>query len=498
MSSNNKTSTSESFERGLMDAVKERKRVARGGKKDQDGEGDGGAPTRSTMGASGGSASSFGGAGSGGYAHGSSSSATHFKKLRAFLDRLGKNDEKFNSIDFCKEKYLFAYCWKDDDLFGELLGILRTNTQIATVHLDPTLLRRMPKEQLEVLFEAIGSVENLNELNFTSTTGQASVLDIHLLRAALGRCSDRLQSLRLHSIRPHGQEEDVEDLIKTMSTCTALEKFEFYITSTSSIDLDVFVRAINYCPNIQQIRMISSLRKRTAWLTGGTIGGYFCSSPTLKQLTLRNQRLTKEHIPDICDALRTNTVLEFLDLDGNNLGDEGITILANRMLNKDAENYSSLIELDISENWFSDDGVIAISNALVNNASLSIINLQQNMMTKPALDSLIRMLKYNFYLEELEIDKDHDEDVLDAIEFYLQMNNDVNRSNLLCLVDNPKFKGGEGDSDNNFDKYQVQVNPESNTEDWINSILQYCNDYESEEDLSTVYYLLRSNPSLCE
>lgn len=476
-SSNQKTSSSVAFERLAMEAYGEKKKAEAAGGGVGVGVGGGGSEKGS---AKAGEGSEKGGSGSG--------SSTSEKKLRALFDKLGENDEKFFTIDFCKQRNLFAYCWADDELFGELLGILRTNSVVTKVDIDPTLLRRLPREQTSVLFEAVGALENLEELNFTSLTGQ-SVLEIDLLSVALSRCTTTLQSLRLHSIKPHGSEEDLDDFISAIQGCKALNKFEFFVTSTANINLDTFVRAINGCPAIEEIRMISNLRRRQAWISAETIAEY-CKSPTLKKLTLRNQRMTKDHMPVICDALKTNPVLEYLDFDGNNLGDEGVCLLANEVLAAAPDNKSNLIELDISENWFGDTGCIAISNALITNKSLSFLNVQQNNNnTKPSLDSIVEMLSYNFYLEELEIDQEFDdekdgEEVEDLeiynniIEFYLHLNNEANRGGLLELK-------------REISGYKIVVKAESTPDQWIDAIENVS------DDLSCLYYLLRINPCLC-
>jgi len=260
--------------------------------------------------------------------------------------------------------------------------------------------------------------------------------------------------------------------------------------------------------------------------------------------------------------LRSN--LEFLDVKGNNLGDYGAMAIAKVLSARNNKNYTQTItELDLRENWIGDQGIIAIAEALQTNKTLQILNCQQNNLSEDGYISLIHMLQRNYFMEELEIDTiDTPDYIIEKMDFYLQLNCDVCRSNLLhyditkdknpqCFenddsknntevndsesqrdadadiitqktsedeeevveemepeeveeeveeemedMDDDKYDDNQSEDEESHyqpkEEFYGQVLPTTTKDDWLGVI------EDNIEELDCVYYLFRSNPSLCD
>eukprot|EP00487_Bulimina_marginata_P009612 TRINITY_DN4098_c0_g2_i1.p1 TRINITY_DN4098_c0_g2~~TRINITY_DN4098_c0_g2_i1.p1 ORF type:complete len:221 (+),score=11.84 TRINITY_DN4098_c0_g2_i1:601-1263(+) len=89
-----------------------------------------------------------------------------------------------------------------------------------------------------------------------------------------------------------------------------------------------------------------------------------------------------------------------LNLDNNQINDEGVQYICSTLKNK---RNSHLIELDLSLNNVNDQGAISLFEAVAISESLQILNISCNHITKESFEAFLNMLKINTSLHSLNI-----------------------------------------------------------------------------------------------
>lgn len=132
------------------------------------------------------------------------------------------------------------------------------------------------------------------------------------------------------------------------------------------------------------------------------------NDPTLTTLDLNNRKLDSHDIQQLVDALVTNTTLTTLNVEGNNIGDEGAKALAantilislnigyNQVGVKGAKALAAnttLTTLNVGGNFIGDEG----AKALADNATLITLNVETNKIS----DNGARALATNITLTTL-------------------------------------------------------------------------------------------------
>ena len=92
----------------------------------------------------------------------------------------------------------------------------------------------------------------------------------------------------------------------------------------------------------------------------------------------------------IFKGLENNNTVEELDLNSNNIGNEGALILANTL----SQN-KKITTLNLIFNEIGDEGAIALANALKTNTTLKVLYLSQNKIGNEGLNALIQLLENN-------------------------------------------------------------------------------------------------------
>ena len=122
---------------------------------------------------------------------------------------------------------------------------------------------------------------------------------------------------------------------------------------------------------------------------------------TLRELQLRDCRLTEEGFKSLSQMLEMNQSLRVLSLECNSMSDTGVTFIATSLRVN-----STLEELDLSKNYqFTDTGLVALGDCLKNNGGLKRLRL--NDLFKLSCESLrqfVLCLQENCHLTELELD----------------------------------------------------------------------------------------------
>ena len=110
--------------------------------------------------------------------------------------------------------------------------------------------------------------------------------------------------------------------------------------------------------------------------------------------------MTDDQMSLFYDCLMNNSTLTELNLSSNQITDERAMRLA-----KAIQVNTTLQSLDISHNTISDDGLSSISDCLKINATLSKLNLSNNIITVEGAKRLAEAIKVNKTLQELNISK---------------------------------------------------------------------------------------------
>ena len=94
--------------------------------------------------------------------------------------------------------------------------------------------------------------------------------------------------------------------------------------------------------------------------------------------------------------LQRNTVLQYLDIGSNGLGDNFIIAMSSYLPSNKA-----LKELVIDNNWITDNGIHELAQALRYNTTLQKLNLSKNYITDVGIIQLFNTLEYNTSLTTL-------------------------------------------------------------------------------------------------
>jgi Ran GTPase-activating protein (RanGAP) involved in mRNA processing and transport len=147
------------------------------------------------------------------------------------------------------------------------------------------------------------------------------------------------------------------------------------------------------------------------------IFGMYCTERAMEALSslVRAQRSALWHLglknnvrhPDdkltvtgLFRALEDNTALTYLQLSGNNVGDEDMEQLAQIVT---ASN-NTLRALNLTANNIGDDGIISFAKRLAGMKGLRLLDLQRNPFTETSKLEIIAALKDNTELERLDLD----------------------------------------------------------------------------------------------
>ena len=144
----------------------------------------------------------------------------------------------------------------------------------------------------------------------------------------------------------------------------------------------------------------------------------------LIRLTVKNCNLTSNCGLPVTYLLHINNPLNYLEISGNNIGDEGITIISHILCNnttlvqllahscgfhsKGAESVAEMLQvnktlkyLNISKNDIKDDGMAAVIHSIEVNTTLLQLKLYECCYGCKGLKSIDKMLKVNKSLQEL-------------------------------------------------------------------------------------------------
>jgi Ran GTPase-activating protein (RanGAP) involved in mRNA processing and transport len=116
------------------------------------------------------------------------------------------------------------------------------------------------------------------------------------------------------------------------------------------------------------------------------------------RLDLTSKEIDCTKAKQIAHELATNTVLTFLNLDKNNIGDNGASAIANALSTN-----RTLTTIGLCENSIGDAGAVAIALALLQNKSLKNLCLTGNFIGRPGAVAFADTLRTNTCLRVLSL-----------------------------------------------------------------------------------------------
>jgi hypothetical protein len=120
------------------------------------------------------------------------------------------------------------------------------------------------------------------------------------------------------------------------------------------------------------------------------------NDPTLSALDLQGEEIGNDGAVALAGALRKNTHLKYLSLADCSIDDDGGTALA-KML----EYNTGLKELIVSYNWITDDGATVFAEALKINTTLEVLMLHETEISDKGAEAFLKALNYNSTITEL-------------------------------------------------------------------------------------------------
>jgi Ran GTPase-activating protein (RanGAP) involved in mRNA processing and transport len=191
------------------------------------------------------------------------------------------------------------------------------------------------------------------------------------------------------------------------------------------------------------------------------------NNTTLKTLALAEIAMDDESCASLSKLFATNTSLQHLNISDNKVTNVGCKLLANDGLSRNA----TLRSLSLNVNKIGNQGVVALASTLemTCNDTLEHLNLVGNemIMGPKVYQTLATLLQKNMSLKELWIPGGGGGEDESMMEFYLKLNR-IGRRDLLRTSS-------------------------SKLTDWVKAFVASS---EKEEDLSVLYFFVRSNPAV--
>ena len=283
----------------------------------------------------------------------------------------------------------------DFDQLDPLMDAILNNKTVSTVEIDGNALVCFTLEQAAQLLESIGRLPKLKSLFV-----RAFLAPVHLLTGLLQQASG-LQKITLDSVNLVGAEAGV-DFCVALRQLVSLQDIRFCnMRYRNGFSFDEMMRALAGLPLLSKVEMEVE--------QGGAVSseamGQLCQSTTMRELRMSPIDFTLSHIQSIATALETNACLELLELGLGNGSHTSDTWLA---MAKMLQGNTALKSLTmISFDGLDDDACIAMATALEQNTQLQKLSLSRcgldRVMSTDAAVSFSKMLRTNASLTELSM-----------------------------------------------------------------------------------------------
>lgn len=336
---------------------------------------------------------------------------TEFKQLILTADEVGAEnpDQSGGSSDDGSRA--------NSQNIAELVDAIKNNSTVQSVFLDHFFVINLGREDVCLLFEALGSLSRLEQLSALSRQAEGWSIPMQAMAGFMER-SRTLSSLRLTSIGLVGDVKQFSRFTKAIQGQACMKEFclRGACIVEGKIPLDGLLRALSSVPLLEKIELTAmDLHQDLGgeWPNSPSSALRFCQSSSLKSLELGGWVLDEELVLKMASALETNKSLRSLIMLDSNISNTGCVALAKMLsLNKTIE------RLDLSYNRISDPGCAALANSLKFNSSLKEIGLFGNFQIQ-SREVFLRVIQHqNFFMEDLLLDSEWDAEM----NYYLNLN----------------------------------------------------------------------------
>ena len=290
-------------------------------------------------------------------------------------------------VSFIKNNSCLEKLYLSDNDFkssvSAILKALKENSRLNILHLNGNL---MTEEAAEDLADVIKSNAHLKQLCIANNKLGVSAA---VILQALTRTS-KLKALDLNGNKLTGQV--VEHLVSVIKNNSCLE--QLYLSDNDfKSSVSAIFKALKENSRLNILHLNGNVMTEEA---AEDLADVIKSNAHLKQLSIANNKFGVSAAV-ILQALTRTSKLKALDLNGNKLTGQVVEHLVSVI-----KNNSHLEQLYLSYNDFK-SSVSAILKALKENSRLHILHLNGNVMTEEAAEDLANVIKNNTHLKQLSI-----------------------------------------------------------------------------------------------
>ena len=195
-----------------------------------------------------------------------------------------------------------------------------------------------------------------------------------------------------------------------------------HLYSPSPVRCEEVIRISKLNNNYKKIGLKSSSTHSTVVLL---------SSPKLYTLTLRELEIYETPLPHdciqyLCQLLTNNKSIQELDIWRDSISDRGVADIC-----KVLEHNSTITSLDLHNNpLITSASAQALSHLLLNNSTLSELNLRGTSLSSESLLHLLRLLPIIKNMKRLTLDERHGETCINAYRNYYLIQDRINWGNM--------------------------------------------------------------------
>ena len=241
----------------------------------------------------------------------------------------------------------------------------------------------------------IGNSHNLEHLELVNLSiSDKSVISIfHILR--------KLNSLRYFTLRSINISSDrsAHDLVHVIANSERLEHLEISQCNLRESVIVEIATAFKDTKSLKQLNLSNNVITNTA---ASKLASVLNTSNSLKHLDLSSTELQEAGIIHIMQGLHS-TSLEYFSLNNCNITSSAATEIASCI----QVHFTSLTNLELSNCKLEETSLICITKALTHISSLCKLNLNFNVITKPAAVSLANVIANNSAITHLKLTLSH-------------------------------------------------------------------------------------------
>ena len=266
------------------------------------------------------------------------------------------------------------------------LQFLKSLEYVTTLQVLNLQNNQLTKQATEILANIIKHNIELQKLYLVSNNLHSGVITI--LKAI-----QSISSLKVLDLRNNGlSEEVVKDLIAVIISNKLLQKIWLdnnYFKSSSI----VITTALSKISSLQELDL-SNVRNKSDKLAIG-IAAVIASNPQFTSLSLMNSNLQSDDVIAIAQRLNCISTLRILNFQQNQITDSAANALASIISNN-----TGLQKLCLGRNLLN-IGVKKIATALANISSLTMLDLNSNLLSEETVNDLAASISANSSLEKI-------------------------------------------------------------------------------------------------